>query len=133
MSVKESDFLRYLNNQVDTTTLFTIQDKCRVFVGRKEGLDSVQVLSHSAKIVDNQYTQVKKNREDKFLSYFNEDGIENRIKIDKSEASVPFDGFSYYKINYEGDIPKKLLEAYQEMNDLKDESPVKRYLYRITH
>ncbi len=53
MSVKESNFLRYLNKQVDTTALFTIQDKCKAFVGRKQGLDSIQILRHAAKIVDN--------------------------------------------------------------------------------
>ncbi len=34
MSVKESGFLHYLNKQVDTTSLFSIQDKCKAFVGR---------------------------------------------------------------------------------------------------
>jgi hypothetical protein len=133
MSVKESNFLRYLNKQVDTTALFTVQDKCRAFVGHKEGLDSLQVLKHTDKIVDKKYANLQKDREVKFRSYFRDDDIEDRIKIEKSETAVPFDGFSFYKINYEGDIPKRLLEAYQEMNELGDKSPVKRYLYRITH
>ena len=96
-------------------------------------MDSIQVLRHAAKIVDTQYAMLQKNREIKFRSYFNEDGIEKRIKIDRGEVAIPFDGFSYYKINYEGDIPKKLLEAYQDMNDLNDKSPVKRYIDRIIH
>lgn len=133
MSVKESNFIRYLNKQVDTTALFTIQDKCKAFVGNKEGLDSLQVLKQTAAIVDKKYASLQKNREVKFRSYFKEDGIQDRIKMDKGVATVPFDGFSFYKINYEGDIPKKLLEAYKEMNDLKDQSPVRRYLYHITH
>ncbi len=32
MSVKESNFLRYLNKQVDTTALFTVQDKCKALL-----------------------------------------------------------------------------------------------------
>jgi hypothetical protein len=133
MSIKESHFMKFLNKQVDTSALFTIQDKCKAFVGKKAGLDSLQILRQTAYIVDKQFNALRKNRIMKFRSYFDEDEIENQIKIDKDEASVPFDGFSFYKVNYEGDIPKKLLEAYKEMNELKDNSPVKRYLYRITH
>jgi hypothetical protein len=131
MSVKESDFLRYLNKQVDTSSIFTVQDKCKAFVGRKAGLDSLQVLRHTSKIIDSQYALLQQNREIKFRSYFSGDGIEKRIKIDLSEAVIPFDGFSYYRINYEGEIPEKLLEAYQDMNALNDKSPVKRYIDRI--
>jgi hypothetical protein len=133
MSVKESDFLRYINRQVDTMALFTIQDKCMAFVGHRAGLDSMQVLKLSEKIVDKQYANLQKDREVKFRSYFREDGVEERIKIDKSGTAIPFDGFSFYKISYEGDIPEKLLEAYRDMNELHDKSPVKRYLYQITH
>lgn len=133
MSVKASVFLQFLNRQVDTTTIFTVEDKCRAFVGRKEGLDSLQVLRQTEKILDKQYAMLQKNREIKFRSYFNEDGIEKRIKIDRSEVVIPFDGFSYYKINYKGDIPEKLMEAYQDMKELNDKSPVKRYIDRIMH
>jgi hypothetical protein len=133
MSVKQSNFLRYLNKQVDTTAVFTVQDKCKAFVGQKVGLDSIQVLTQTSKIVNTQYALLQKNREIKFRSYFPGDEIEKRIKIDLNEVAIPFDGFSYYKINYEGDIPKKLLEAYQQMNELNDESPVKRYISRIMH
>ncbi len=133
MSIKESRFMKYLNRQVDTTALYTIQDKCRAFVGKKPGLDSIQILNQTASIINKQYESLKKNRVSKFRSYFDEDEIEKQIKLDKAEETVPFDGFSFYKIDYEGDIPDKLLEAYQEMNELGDKSPVKRYLYRITH
>jgi hypothetical protein len=133
MSIKESNFLKYLNKHVDTTALYTIQDKCKAFIGKKQGLDSIQILKHAAGIIDKQYATLQKNREQKFRSYFDEDEIKNQIKIDKDEETVPFDGFSFYKLNYEGEIPKQLLEAYQDMNELKDKSPVKRYLYRITH
>jgi hypothetical protein len=133
MSVKESHFMRYLNQHVDTTSIFSIQDKCRAFVGHKAGLDSVQVLRQTERIVDRQFADLQKVREDKFHSYFTEDGVKDKIKIDKEEDTVPFDGFSFYKINYDGDMPKKLQEAYQDMNELNDKSPVRRYLYRITH
>ncbi len=103
-----------------------------MWAGNK-GLDSVQVLKQTEKVVDKQYATLQKNREAKFRSYFSEENIEKRIKINKSEVAVPFDGFSFYKINYDGDIPKQLRDAYQEMNELADKSPVKRYLYRLTH
>jgi hypothetical protein len=133
MSVKDPHFTRYLNGHTDTTAIFSIQDKCKAFVGHKAGLDSMQVLRQTEKIVDRQFANLQKDREVKFRSYFRDDGIEDRIKIGKKENVVPFDGFSFYKINYEGDIPKKLRDAYEDMNELKDKSPVKRYMDRIFH
>jgi hypothetical protein len=132
MSVKDSHFMRYINQHVDTTALFSIQDKCRAFAGEKAGLDSIHVLRQTQKMVDKQFANLQKDREVKFRSYFTGEN-EDRIKMDKGEVTVPFDGFSFYKINYEGDIPKNLKEAYEELTELNDKSPVRRYLYRITH
>jgi hypothetical protein len=40
---------------------------------------------------------------------------------------IPYNGFSFYKIEYHGEIPESLINAYQEMNDLNNEAPRKKY------
>jgi hypothetical protein len=45
-----------------------------------------------------------------------------------SETVIPFDGFSYYRINYNGEMPPKLLDAYDEINQINDEKPRRQYL-----
>lgn len=113
MSVKDSAFVRFLNAYVKDSSLFTIQQKCRVYLGNR--------------LVQEKYADLIQQREKTFLKYFKENETDNQIKILAADNTVPFNGFSYYKISYKGDIPDKLMEAYQKMEEFNDESPRKRY------
>lgn len=101
MSVKDSLFVRYLNKQVNNNMLFTIQDKCNNFIG---------FATIEAKL-----KRMSKEREDAFLYHFKQKGVENRVTMHTEEIATPYNGFSFYKIVYKGELPKHLLEAYQKM------------------
>jgi len=102
MPVKDSLFVKFLNRQVHDSMLYTIQEKCNSFVGRS--------------VINTKSEQLTKTREDAFLLHFKKDGLENRVKIYKDENEIPYNGFSYYKIVYNGELPKSLIKAYKHMN-----------------
>jgi hypothetical protein len=102
MWVKDSLFVNYLNKQVHDTMQFTLQEKCLNFLGPV--------------FINARFDRLNKEREDDFMSYFKNKGIENRIKIYPGENSIPYGGFSFYKIAYKGELSKSLIRAYQQMN-----------------
>jgi hypothetical protein len=53
--------------------------------------------------------------------------VDKQIKISKGEYVIPYNGFSFYKIEYKGEIPDALIKAYKEMNELNNEAPRKKY------
>ena len=112
MSVKDSMFVRYLDKVVPDSMIFTVQEKCGIFIDKS--------------LVDFRLEQLLKRREAVFKNYFGQ--AATRVKFSRREAVTPFNGFSYYKIEYNGEIPKKLRKAYGEMNDLNDNAPRKKYL-----
>jgi len=112
MSVKDSMFVRYLDKVVPDTMIFTVQEKCGVFVSKG--------------IIAARLEQLLKTRETIFKSYFGQ--AASRVKFGKTESEVPFNGFSYYKIDYNGVLPMHLIKAYHQMEQLNDEAPRKKYL-----
>jgi len=52
--------------------------------------------------------------------------VENRVKIFAGENNIPYNGFSFFKIEYSGEFPESLIRAYQEMNELNNAAPRKR-------
>jgi hypothetical protein len=111
MSAKDAQFVNYLNKQTNDSMLFTIQDKCARLVG--------------ASFIDARYKQLNKERESIFIAYFKKKDVDKRIKISPAERVIPYNGFSYYKIDYKGEYPESLLRAYRKMNKLNDEAPRK--------
>ena len=102
MPVKDSLFVKFLNTQVHDSMLYTIQEKCNRFVG----------LS----VINARFEQLSKKREGAFLMQFKKEGLESRVKIYKDENEIPYNGFSFYKIVYNGELPKSLIKVYQKMN-----------------
>lgn len=113
IAVKDSSFIRYLDGRVKSSLLFTIQDKCRQIV--------------SQKVVNERFNALNKNRKEVFLSYFKEEDVANRVKILPMVDKVPYNGFSVYRINYKGEIPDDLLEAYRTINEFDNKNPRKKY------
>lgn len=113
MSIKDSCFVNYLNKHVPDPMLFTTQDKCARF------LDSF--------IVNAKLNQLNKERAKVFMFYFKEEEVENQIKIHHEKSVIPYNGFSFYKIEYKDELPNSLMRAYQKMNQLNDEAPRKKF------
>jgi hypothetical protein len=113
MSVMDSLFVHYLNKQVNDTMLFTVQEKCNNFVG--------------SSLIDTKFKQLNKDREQSFMLLFKKKAVENRVKIYPGENNIPYNGFSFYKIDYKGEFPESLIRAYHQMNELNKEAPRKRF------
>lgn len=109
MSAKDSSFVHYLNNQVNDTLLFTIQEKCSVLV------DSAKVNARLERL--------NRERETAFLNFFKEKKVDKQVKFSGSKNVIPYNGYSYFKIDYKGELPKSLVKAYQTMNELNSEPP----------
>ena len=113
MSSKDSSFVKYLDKHITDTLLFTVQEKCYRLVG----LD----------LVNNEFNKLMRRRTKALRDYFKEEETSKQIKIMDNKNTIPFNGFSYFKISYKGDLPKSLLEAYQELNEFNEQAPRNRY------
>jgi hypothetical protein len=111
MSAKDSLFVHYLDKQTNDSMIFSIQEKCTKII------DSA--------IVDAKFKKLTEERERGFEHYFNEKGVGKQIKIQKAENIIPYNGFSFYKIEYKGEFPESVIKAYQEMNEFNNEAPRK--------
>ncbi|MBL0098243.1 MAG: hypothetical protein IPP46_18420 [Bacteroidetes bacterium] len=113
MSIKDPGFVSYLNDHVNDSILFTIQDKCKKII--------------SPALINSRIAALRDARETIVRSHFKNTDVAKRVKFSKTNSTIPFNGLSIYKIDYKGDLPEKLKQAYQEMNALDDESPRKKF------
>jgi hypothetical protein len=116
MSIKDSRFMHSLKRGkgAGDTLLFSTQDKCKNYVGTSQ--------------VNSIYSQLAKERNAAFLKPFLENDSRAQVHIvSVNSDSIPFNGFSFFKILYKGDIPKSLRRAYKEMHEINDESLRKKY------
>ena len=113
MSVKDSLFVNYITKKLGDSMLFTIQEKCNKFIG--------------SAVVNAKFKRLNKEREDAFMVQFNKKAVGNRVKIYAAENSIPYNGFSFYKIAYKGELPESLMKAYRKMNELNNETPRIKY------
>jgi len=113
ISVKDSLFVHYLNKQINDYLVFTIQEKC------------TRIIDSS--IINTKFGQLNKERENAFITYFKKREVENRVKISTGENVIPYNGFSFYKIEYKGEFPEYLIKAYQQMNELNSEAPRRKF------
>jgi len=113
MSVKDSLFVIYLNRQTYGLKLFTIQEKCWMTIG--------------SVIINNKFYQLTSERAYAFNMYFKEKGVERQVSMFVGQNVIPYNGFSFYKIVYQGEFPESLIKAYQKMNDLNDEELRNKY------
>lgn len=113
MSIKDTMFLDYLKKHVNGKMSFTVQDKCAKLVG--------------SDVVNAKYKQLSDARLNAFTAEFKKKGVEKRLKISEGKEVVPYNGFSFYKIDYKGEYPESLIKAYRKMNKLNDEAPRKKF------
>ena len=113
MSAKDVQFVQHLNKVLKDTLIFTIQEKCSRYIG--------------SSIVDSEFKKLNENRKSIFINFFKKENVEGRVKIAQANTVIPYNGFSFYKIEYKGELPKSLLNAYNDMNQLNNESPRRKY------
>jgi len=109
MSIKEEKFVSYLNKHTADSMLFTTQDKCSRLMG--------------VRTVEARYNELNKARETVFLAFFSDKNVEQRIKFSSGQNVIPYNGFSFYKMQYKGEFPGDLMKAYKKMNELNDRAP----------
>lgn len=109
MPAKDTLFTQYLQKQTQNTMLFTSQAKAEALVG--------------SELILRKFEQLKKKREEVFMTYFKEEGVADRVKIRSSKDEIPFNGFSYYKISYNGELPEDVKEAFYKLNELDNKKP----------
>jgi hypothetical protein len=93
--------------------IFTIQEKCYNII------DTAHVNEMFARLI--------KERKNSFMAMFEEKKIDQRVKFSRDLSVTPFDGFSFYKIEYSGEFPESLLKAYRKINELNNEAPRKKF------
>ena len=113
MAIRDKGFISYLSSRVKDPLLFTLQEKCSRLVGEKD--------------IEKALKRLNKNRQETFLAYFKKQQVDNRVKMLTTKNTIPFNGFSYYEIHYQGVLPEQLSKAYQKMNELNAEEPRKKY------
>lgn len=109
MSIKDEKFVSYLNKHTADSMLFTTQDKCMRLLG--------------GKIIETRYNELNKERETVFRAFFRDKNVEKRIKISSGQNVIPYNGFSFYKMQYKGEFPEDVMKAYMKMNDFNDKTP----------
>jgi hypothetical protein len=109
LSIKDKSFVEFLNSHVKDKRKFSVQEKCMSYVGEEN--------------VDKKIKAIQKQRLNLFLNYFKENNLMKRVTVKESKEEVPFDGFSYFKVLYNGKIPDSLKEAYDKISQLDNENP----------
>jgi hypothetical protein len=117
MSIKDSLFVNYLNRHCNDTLLFTIQAKCAILINQS--------------IIEEKINRLNKERLTVFKSYFNQKDLLRSVKINQGKNVIPYNGYSFYKIEYKGEFPENLIKAYRKMNLLNNESPRDKYKRKI--
>jgi hypothetical protein len=113
MSVKDSLFVHYLNKHLTRPLIFSIQEKCTMII--------------DSSFVSEKFNQLNRARKDAFIFYLKEKKVDKQINISGGKNVIPYDGFSFYKIEYKGEFPESLIKAYEQMNDLNNEAPRKKF------
>lgn len=113
MSNKDSSFVKYLNTKLGKKLTFTVQDKCLNLLGNN--------------YINKKFDELNASRRDIVKAFFKEIDGGKRVKIKPIKNNIPYNGFSYYKIDYKGEIPKSLKKAYQKINEFNNEAPRNKF------
>lgn len=113
MSVKDPLFIQYLNEHAKGATVFTVQGKSAMIIDRVS--------------IGNKFKLLNNERKKAFIYYFKKKGVERRVKIYEGKNVIPYNGFSFYKIKYKGELPESLIRAYHKINELDEELPREKF------
>jgi hypothetical protein len=110
--VKDSTFQLYLTHK-GGKQLHTVQEKCRLVVSANE--------------VNKNMNELNQRRREFFISFFKNKGVEKQVHFKAIKDTIPFNGFSQYRVDYKGDFPEEVLEAYEKINELDNNSPRNKF------
>jgi hypothetical protein len=114
LSIKDEGFLEYLRRSNQNNQIFTIQEHCRLLLGNAR--------------IDSAYKVLLAARVHTLETFFEKKGVLKQVRFEATpNTNIPYDGFSMHRFTYEGDIPAYLLEAYERMMELDEESPRSKY------
>ena len=113
MSNKDSLFINYLNSKMGSKLPYTVQEKCLNLLGND--------------YITKKLNELNTSRKNAFKQYFKDNGISKKVTMHQTTDNIPFNGFSFFKIDYKGDIPKSLQKAYERINELNNEPPRKKF------
>ncbi len=113
INTKDPLFEKHLTRYCNNPMLFTLQEKCYSYVGEAE--------------VKKKLYQLRAQREEEFRGYFKENKTNDRITINSVINKIPYNGFSFFKIEYNKGVPESLNKAYERMAELNSKSPRKKY------
>jgi hypothetical protein len=115
MSIKDAAFMHLLKKGrgAGDTLMFTIQDKCRYYLANNS--------------VNAEFKKLVIERDRVFREFFVKNGTADKVKFHSNNDSIPYNGFSCYKIIYHGPIPESLQRAYRDMHELNNEGPREKY------
>jgi hypothetical protein len=108
MSVKDSAFTRFLNKRAGKG-FHTAQEKCARIV--------------STATINKKWNALKNARRELLMNFFSENQLEKRVKMNAVKHTIPFNGFSLYRITYKGNFPEEVREAFEKMDELDENSP----------
>lgn len=111
LDIRDSTFIRFLDKKAGKD-LHTLQEKCSRIV-------SPELVERKLKLLNNE-------RRSLFLSFFDEKASK-RIHWLAVKDTIPFNGFSQYRIQFRNDMPGELADAYEKMNELDNNNPRKRF------
>ncbi|MCD6066141.1 MAG: hypothetical protein K0S33_967 [Bacteroidetes bacterium] len=113
IALRDSFFMKQLERCCNKSLDYTIQAKCTTYIGKG--------------LVEKKYARLQKQRRNAFIACFKENNSDKQVKMQVAKKDIPYNGFSYYKIKYKGEIPENLAEAYEKMNDFNNEAPRVKY------
>lgn len=113
LSIKDSLFVRYLNKMVNTELLFTVQEKCAALIPETD--------------INKTYANLNAARKKAVYAIFKEQQVDKQISFKPINSMVPYNGFSYYKIDFKGEPPEYVLKAYEKMNELNERKPRSKF------
>ena len=111
--IKDSLFIVYLDKKCAGIFMYTIQEKCHCLVGEKMVASDYKSLQHERMI--------------EFMSAFKDLGIQNQIKFSSIKNEIPYNGFSYFRMKFNKEIPEELMKAYEKIDMLDEQKPRKEY------
>ena len=113
ISSKDSSFIKFMNNSIKNPGLLTMQEKCYLYVGKD--------------VVENQFKAIVEGRKNAFMQFFVDNNTSKRVEILDIKNQVPNTWFSYFDINYKGDVPEELSEAFNKLYEIDRDPPRREY------
>jgi hypothetical protein len=113
LTFKDHALRKFLDGSLKKPELLTLQEKCYRVVGKE--------------IVERDYKALVEKRREAFLKYFKDNKSDERVEILNVKNEVPYNWFSYYDINYKGEVPESLAKAFRKLYEINSEPPRREY------